>query len=503
MIEFVRQFIKTHLVVLSLLVASSFVHLYNLQGTLQFQGDQGRDAILVSRIFKQADLVFIGPVTSVGNMYLGPLYYYFMMPFAWLTYPNPIGPAIGVALLGIATSILLYTLGEKLVGRKAALIAALLYTFSAIAVTYTRFSWNPNPAPFVSLLLLYSIFMTAKEPKKWWLVGLWITVIIQLHYLTLLAVAATGLVWLYQVISKLRARQSLRELWQGTGLAVVIFLLSLTPLVLFDLKHQGLNAKAFSNLLGGDTFETTTTYTLAEKMMVYVKETDGRSQHIFAEHLIGKVRPLNRAIVLLTILGVILIFKYTHWRKQHPALPILVIYIAVGVIGTSLYQHSVFDHYIAYLFPAVFLLHGLTLSYLTNSKLTQPLFAGLLIAYFSYNLPRLPLTTVGWTINDIQQTSKTIAQRVKPGEKYNIVLLSESKDLEGQNYRYFLTTEPTKPPVPIEQRAEVDTLFVIDEMKITPDVTALPIYEIVTFPNKQVSEVYQIGDGPRITVLRR
>lgn len=503
MIKTVRQFIKTHYVVLVLLVVSGFLRLYNLQDSLQFQGDQGRDAILVSRIFKEADLVFIGPVTSVGNMYLGPLYYYFMLPFQFLTYPNPIGPAVGVALLGIATSILLYTLGTKIVGQKAALIAAMLYTFSAIAVTYNRFSWNPNPAPLVSLLLLSSLLAAIKNPKKWWLVGLWVTVIVQLHYLTLLAVGAAGLIWLWQVYLRLRSRQSLRELWFGTALAACIFVFSLTPLALFDLKHNGLNSKAFLQLLSGDTFETTTTKTWYEKAWVYVKETDGRSQHILAEHAIGKNRPINRLVVVLTILAVWLIFRFGRWRTEHPGLAVLVVYIAVGIIGTSLYQHSVFDHYIAYLFPAVFLLHGTTLSYLFKSKLTQFGLFLLAVAYVSYNLPRLPLKSVGWTITDIWETSNTISERVKPGEKYNIVLLSESKDLEGQNYRYFLTTKPGKAPVPTELRPEVDTLFIIDEMKKTPDVTSLPIYEIVTFPNKIVSETYQIPDGPQITVLRR
>ena len=78
------------LVVLTV-VAAAVLRFYNLEDSQQFLGDQGRDSMVVSRIFTERDPVFIGPVTSIGNMYLGPLYYYFMLPFLWLSYPSQWG----------------------------------------------------------------------------------------------------------------------------------------------------------------------------------------------------------------------------------------------------------------------------------------------------------------------------------------------------------------------------------------------------------------------------
>ena len=120
-----------------------------------------------------------------------------------------------------------------------------------------------------------------------------------------------------------------------------------------------------------------------------------------------------------------------------------------------------------------------------------------------YNLPKLPLHDTGWTVTDIQRTSQAIEQRLEPGEKYNLVLLSESRDINGQNYRYFLTTGSI-PPVKTEQRGEVETLFIINEEKTLEKVTDSPIYEIVVFPNKEPADVFTIeGDGPEITILRK
>ena len=164
-----------------------------------FEGDQGRDALVVSKIFKEGDLVFIGPVTSVGNMYLGPFYYYFMLPFLWLSYPSPLGPVYAVALVNILAVYLIYKLGSKMFGQKVGILAAFFFGLSQVSVTYSRFSWNPNLAPFFSLLIIYFNWKALKKPKFWLAVLASFAALIQLHYLTLLAAASAGLTWLWQL----------------------------------------------------------------------------------------------------------------------------------------------------------------------------------------------------------------------------------------------------------------------------------------------------------------
>jgi hypothetical protein len=250
MIERLRRYIEKYSLVILLVVAAAFLRLYNFEPSLMFQGDQGRDAMIVADIFRKSDLAFIGPVTSVGNMYLGPLYYYFMLPFLMATYPSPVGPAYGVALLSIITTVLMFVLGKQMVGSRAAYLASFLYSFSAIAVMYSRFSWNPNPAPLVGLLLLYSTWK-ATQNSKWWIwVGVWVACIIQLHYLTLLVVGAAGLVWLQQLAEIARFHRSkLKQHLISTLFAALVFFVSLTPLFLFDFKHNWLNSTAFASLL--------------------------------------------------------------------------------------------------------------------------------------------------------------------------------------------------------------------------------------------------------------
>ena len=193
-----KKFETKHYIVVAILFVSSFLRLYNVADTVQFLGDQGRDALVVSKIFRDFDPVFIGPVTSVGNMYLGPLYYYFMVPFLMLTYPSPMGPVYAMALIGILTVFLMYYIGKKFIDEKAALWASGLMGLSLIVAHNTRFSWNPNPAPIVSLFMIFFVYKAVKKDMRYWIaVTICFAILIQLHYLTLLSGAGfpTGFKW--------------------------------------------------------------------------------------------------------------------------------------------------------------------------------------------------------------------------------------------------------------------------------------------------------------------
>jgi len=495
---------KTTILVILILAAATFLRLYNLKDTVEFLGDQGRDAIVVSQIFTERNFVFIGPVTSVGNMYLGPFYYYFMLPFLYLSYPSPMGPVYGVALAGVISVMLIYKLGKDLVGTKPAMIASFFYTFCAVVIKYSRFSWNPNLMPLFSLILIWATWKAWKKNSVYWLLAaVCFSILLQLHYVSLLSMAGFGIIWLIQLIELIKAKNKQKDIFKlilMTLSSVLIVVTSAIPLLLFDYKHSWFNTRAFVDMFNSD--KNFAQAENARSLFSVVKETHGRSMHILFEYTIGQHRTLNTMLVITVLAIICYLLKTKQKNPYYSGLVVITSFLVTGIIGTSFYQHTVFVHYISYLFPITFLCYGLVAEYLTKKKIGWILVLIFTGFFLKYNLPLIPLKSKGWTMVDTQRVSDTIAKRVKPGEKYNIVLLSETGDLEGQSYRYFLTTTETK-PVKIEERGSVDTLFVINEDKKIKDVTTSEIYEIVVFPNKKVSEIYQVENGPEITVLKR
>ena len=77
-----------------ILFIAAFSRLYRISEYMTFLGDEGRDVIIVRRLLVNADPILIGPGTSIGDMYLGPLYYYMMAPALLMARFSPVGPAV-------------------------------------------------------------------------------------------------------------------------------------------------------------------------------------------------------------------------------------------------------------------------------------------------------------------------------------------------------------------------------------------------------------------------
>ncbi len=240
------------LLVLILGLAASF-RFYKISEYMTFLGDEGRDGLVVKRILVEGDFPLLGPPTSVGNMYLGPLYYYMMsvpMAIFWL---DPVAAAAMNALIGVFAVGLIYYLSREWFGRWAGVTAAFLYAVSPVAITYSKSSWNPNPAPLFALLIFLSLFKIHKNGDGRWfiLTGVSLAFILQMHYLALLLVPIVLLLWVYEVILHIRGKLKRRYLLIGSILGAFSFLILMSPLIIFDLKYGYVNFRAFKNIIIG------------------------------------------------------------------------------------------------------------------------------------------------------------------------------------------------------------------------------------------------------------
>ncbi len=177
---------KNLILLILILLLAAFLRLYKISDYMTFLGDEGRDVLAVKGIL-EGHFTLLGPRSSAGDFYTGPIYYYMIAPFLWLFNYDPVGPAVMIALLGVATVFLVYYVGKKLFNQSTGLIAAALYAVSPLVIIYSRSSWNPNPMPFITLLLLYSLYRAVNNNSwKYFLgVGFLYGIALQLHYIEL------------------------------------------------------------------------------------------------------------------------------------------------------------------------------------------------------------------------------------------------------------------------------------------------------------------------------
>lgn len=469
------------LLVTLIVILAAFLRLFRFETFLEFLDDQGRDAITIQHILVKHDLTLLGPGTSVGKMYLGPLYYYAMVPFLALTYPEPTGPALAMAFLGIATVFLLYRWGKELVGERAALIAVALYATAPVVIKLARFSWQPNPAPFFGLLMMVSTYRAIRTQKAryWVVVAVCFAVLTQLHYVALLSLLPAGLLFIVDLVRQLR-RPGVYVKFVGILLAGIgILFVSALPLIAFDVRHDHLIRDGFAEFLTSQQRGMS----LGSRALHFIEDLHGRSMYATVE-LLGGSKEWRRqntivvwAFVLLTVLAIKSRMKE---KKDVSGSLVVVLWFVLSLFGLTVYRDTIYPHYFAFLFPTVFLLFGLVLEYCTRKLKFGPWIVGaIVLGVMTYHLTLLPLwNETPYGIGDVRKVARTILSSLDANEKYNIALLNDNREYRGMKYRYYLEASE-KPPQSQYSYDNLDKLVVIVENGEDP--LKSPVFEIQQF----------------------
>src|SRR3972149_4894161 len=136
MIKFLRKYYLSLIFILFVIMPAAYMRLYRISEYLTFLGDEGRDVLVVKRMLIDHKFTLLGPITSVGSIYMGPVYCYFMTPFLLLWRFDPVGPSIMVALFSVATVFLIYLLSRDFLNPTVGYIASFLYAISPLTIIY-------------------------------------------------------------------------------------------------------------------------------------------------------------------------------------------------------------------------------------------------------------------------------------------------------------------------------------------------------------------------------
>jgi 4-amino-4-deoxy-L-arabinose transferase-like glycosyltransferase len=440
---------------LLLLCIAGFLRLYHIDRYMQYQGDEGRDALVLWRMVSQHKFTLIGPGTSIGNMYNGPLYYYLVLPSFIISGLSPVGPSIFVAIIGVATVWLIYQVGREWFSSLAASTAAVLYTFSPTVIIYSRSSWNPNVMPFFALLCIYALWRTYMSQSHRWLYLLAVSLAfaIQSHYLGLLLIP-TIMIWWFFAYRK--SPLDIKVAFKRSSIyAVIIFLLLMSPIVLFDIRHNFINLKAMW------IFFTQRQTTVNFKVYKALPEFIPLLAKIATRLLAASQENLGRLVAVLMGLGSIVLLVKLY---KKPAIWLLFTWVVVGLIGLGLYKQTIYDHYFGFLFPAFFLLIGAIFGYLWDRGVWyKPFVFGGLIGLIWTAILNNPL----WgEPNNLYQHSQLVSNKIiqeSQGQPFNLGMIAKNNYDAG--YRFILksSSAPIKeiPPDITEQ------LFVVCELKVS------------------------------------
>src|SRR3990167_7088320 len=446
-LEFFRKD-KTLWLAVLLFAIAVFLRFYHFSEFVTFLGDQGRDAIVLKRILTFEHFPAIGAPTSVGQVYLGPFYYYFIAPWLLLFNFNPIGPAVGVAILSSIFILVNYIVVKKLFDRIVGLISSTLLTFSFVLIEFSRFSWNPNLLPLFSLLTAYATIFAVKRQKKLFyiLAGSFFSFTIQLHYLALFLAPPIVVIFAWELWEhKKEWKQSLKNIFAS----IMSFVFFSSPLLIFDLRHDFLNSKNFMKV-----FQT----------------------------------QLN--IILLGLLLFMLFVLFFLHVKKNRNLAYIALFFLLSLIGLSFYSGPKYPHYFGAVYPFYFILVGYLLANLFKSRLSIPIFFVFMALYIFFNGENYYYFSHKGSdqIGRAQKIAVAVQNSITK-KKFSVTALPNQ--YSDATYRYFLELLGVRP-------LEKDTLEPSQELFVICEGVCKPIgnpqWDIAYFEPKKVEETKKIFD---------
>lgn len=362
---YIKKYIIKNLLVVSVFCCAIFLRFFRLGEFATFLSDQGRDAIIVKNIVTFSHLPAIGASSSIGQVYLGPFYYYLIAPFLPLFAFNPVGLAFGVALFSIIGIIVSYLITKKEVDPKTAFLFLIFVSFSFINIDSSRFSWNPNLLPFFSFLTFYWFYKFLKTKKIIFsiLFGSFFSFSLQLHYLAAILIIPIFIFFIAELFKTNHKISFIGKLI----ISIFSFLFFLFPLIIFDLRHNFLNTKNFIKLFTGQGMLSNSS------LISRIFETiQAFFSHMFATNI-------NLIVPVIVLTGMLAIFILM--RKQlHLLLRIHLVNIFSYLVFFSLLNSSRHPHYYHPVYLSFFLVSAYLLSLLI--KKTGLNFPTLIVSLF-------------------------------------------------------------------------------------------------------------------------
>ncbi len=471
----IRDIVTKNKLVILILLLAAFLRVYKLPEFTTFLSDQGRDAIIVRNIVTLKHWPAIGAPSSVGQVYLGPFYYYLIAPFLLLFNFNPAGLAFGAAFLSLIGIIAGYLVTREEVGKLTAVLFLVFTAFSFENIEQSRFSWNPNLLPFFAFFTLYFFYKLMKTDKIIFaiLLGTFLSFSVQLHYL---AVFLT----LPMILIAVTDRKLIIKLGKYL-VAIISFLFFSLPLVIFDLRHQFLNSKNFLTLFKGGLVSGSSLSTrFLETIQVF-----------FSTVLTFKI---NSFVTLL-----ILVFLAAGWfflkkKDSNLWIKINLLNIVTFLLFFAFMNASRLPHYFGPIYLSLFLV---TAYYIANAKLNRFFIILLVLLYVGINVPHYYFF--------YQKGNNQIAHSQKVGDflatkinhqPFNIA--TWPVQLTEDNFVYFLELKGLVPAN--RQKAEItDQMFVLCDQEPC-EILNSPSWNISMFGPAKIDNIWDV-DGIKIYKL--
>ena len=173
---------RTHLILGLILLIGLFFRTYQPISRLEFAHDGDLYSWIVKDIVVDKHIRLIGQQTSAMGIFIGPFFYYMLIPFFLFFKMDPIGGVVPITIIGLVTIFSYYWVFAKIFNKNVGLIGAFL---QAVLLSPVYFDRAVVPSTPTNLWIIWYFFcvisLVRGNYKVLWILGILIGLIWHIH----------------------------------------------------------------------------------------------------------------------------------------------------------------------------------------------------------------------------------------------------------------------------------------------------------------------------------
>lgn len=401
------KFIKKNWFIISIaliILISIFLRFYNYQNRWGLAYDQAYGAIVARYALQIGKIPLLGPFSSAGPFQTGGEWYWFIILGSILGLGNVNTPWIFLSLSSVLFVFLMVLIAKELIDKKFAVIVGLLATVSTSQIAQSFSLTNQSIISlFSAISILSSVkYIKTKKNKYLFLLGLNTSLAATMHL--------QGAALIFLVIATLLF-SGVPNIWGLFSLFLGLILPTI-PILLFDIQNNFVNSKNMIQYYLHDQYKISLDV-LGRRWLTYMSDFWPKS----LAHIISGNKIISISMMILTsLLLIYLIIK----RKLSKEWMIIIVSFVGMVIFLRYLRTPLFDSYLMFAHPFIFLLIGFLLYTLLtkNRPIGILFFAIILLGSIRSDIPEL---NVSGNYSAIEAQARVDVLKEKfPNEKFSI-----------------------------------------------------------------------------------
>lgn len=233
--------------VLIILVFGIFYRLMlTANGNFLFNMDNARDFVDVREMMELKKFRLTGPSSAILGVYNGPLWYFLLGGTYILTKGDPYGAILMLIIFWAIGGFFLLKLVDDF-GKLAQIAVGLVWIASNYIVLTNLYSFNPNPILLLSPLAIYLLVKYLEDRSGLFIISTWFLAGAFFNFEMNFGVFMPLIIVISVFLKRTNAFKD-KYFWIG----VAVFIATLLPQALFDLRHQFIMSKSLIKFLSED-----------------------------------------------------------------------------------------------------------------------------------------------------------------------------------------------------------------------------------------------------------